>query len=54
MPVKFNIVARGKPGQDAAPKKYYPSATPSGRKTLRQPTASRRFHQQRGRDGGDG
>lgn len=36
MPVKFNIVERGKPGDPAAPKKFYPSIHSSGRMTLRQ------------------
>ncbi|MBE7433268.1 MAG: HU family DNA-binding protein [Anaerolineales bacterium] len=36
MSVKFNVVERGKPGDPAAPKKYYPSIQSSGRVTLRQ------------------
>lgn len=36
MTVKFNVVERGKPGDPAAPKKYYPSIHSSGRVTLRQ------------------
>ena len=29
MAVKYNVVERGKPGDPAAPKKYYPSVTSS-------------------------
>ncbi|MCB9136250.1 MAG: HU family DNA-binding protein [Anaerolineales bacterium] len=36
MSVKYNVVERGKPGDLLAPKKYYPSVTASGRRTLRQ------------------
>lgn len=36
MPAKYHIVARGKPGQPAAPKKYYPSAITTGRTNARQ------------------
>ncbi|MBI5934553.1 MAG: HU family DNA-binding protein [Chloroflexi bacterium] len=36
MTVKYNIVERGNPGKPEAPKKFYPSVTSSGRKTLRQ------------------
>jgi len=36
MSVKFNVIERGKPGDPAAPKKYYPSIQSSGRATLRQ------------------
>jgi predicted histone-like DNA-binding protein len=35
MTVKFNVVARGNPGNPAAPKKHYPSVVASGRMTLR-------------------
>jgi len=31
MSIKFNIVERGKPGDSAAPKKYYPSIQSTGR-----------------------
>jgi predicted histone-like DNA-binding protein len=36
MTVKFNIVERGNPSNREAPKKFYPSITSTGRKTLRQ------------------
>ncbi len=36
MTVKYNIVARGNPGNPDAPKKYYPSIVSSGRVTARQ------------------
>lgn len=36
MSVKYNVVERGKPGDLLAPKKYYPSVTATGRRTLRQ------------------
>ncbi|MFZ5923206.1 MAG: HU family DNA-binding protein [Chloroflexota bacterium] len=36
MTVKFNVVERGNPSNLTAPKKFYPSITSSGRKTLRQ------------------
>jgi predicted histone-like DNA-binding protein len=36
MSVKFNIVERGNPSNPAAPRKYYPSITASGRLSLRQ------------------
>lgn len=36
MTVKFNVVERGKPGDVAAPKKFYPSIHSSGRVTARQ------------------
>ncbi len=36
MPVKFNIVERGNPGNPQAPKKFYPSIQSSGRVTTRQ------------------
>ena len=36
MSVKFNIIERGKPGDPAAPKKYYPSILSSGRVTTRE------------------
>ncbi|MFZ5820302.1 MAG: DNA-binding protein, partial [Chloroflexota bacterium] len=36
MSVKYNVVERGNPSNPDAPKKYYPSITSSGRKTLRQ------------------
>jgi predicted histone-like DNA-binding protein len=36
MSIKFNIVERGRPGNSAAPKKYYPSIQSSGRVSLRQ------------------
>lgn len=36
MSVKYNVVERGKPGDLAAPKKYYASVTATGRRTLRQ------------------
>lgn len=35
MTVKFNIVERGKPGDPAAPKKFYASVKASGRVTMR-------------------
>ncbi len=35
MSVKFNVVERGKPGDPAAPKKYYPSAVASGKRNMR-------------------
>ena len=36
MSVKFNVIERSKPGDPAAPKKYYPSIHSSGRVSLRQ------------------
>lgn len=36
MTTKFNVIARGKPGDPTAPKKYYPSVKSSGRVTERQ------------------
>ena len=36
MSVKFNVVERGNPANREAPKKFYPSITASGRKTMRQ------------------
>ncbi|MFZ5819897.1 MAG: HU family DNA-binding protein [Chloroflexota bacterium] len=36
MSVKYNVVERGNPSNPDAPKKFYPSLTSSGRKTLRQ------------------
>jgi len=36
MTVKYNIVARGNPGNPDAPKKYYPSVVSSGHITARQ------------------
>jgi predicted histone-like DNA-binding protein len=36
MSVKFNIVERGNPQDQEAPKKFYPSLQSSGRMTLRQ------------------
>ena len=36
MSIKFNVVERGRPGHDEAPKKYYPSLQSTGRVTLRQ------------------
>jgi predicted histone-like DNA-binding protein len=36
MPVKFNIVERGNPGNLQAPKKFYPSIQSSGRVTQRE------------------
>lgn len=36
MTVKYNVVERGNPANPAAPKKFYPSITSSGRRTLRQ------------------
>ncbi|RJP48847.1 MAG: DNA-binding protein [Anaerolineaceae bacterium] len=36
MSVKFNVVERGNPSNPTAPKKFYPSITASGRKTMRQ------------------
>ena len=36
MTVKYNVVERGKPGDTVTPKKFYPSVTSSGRRTLRQ------------------
>lgn len=36
MSVKFNVVERGNPANREAPKKFYPSITASGRKSLRQ------------------
>jgi predicted histone-like DNA-binding protein len=36
MTVKFNIVERGNPSNREVPKKFYPSITSTGRKTLRQ------------------
>ncbi len=35
MSVKYNVVERGKPGDLAAPKKYYPSAVATGKISLR-------------------
>jgi predicted histone-like DNA-binding protein len=36
MTVKYTVVARGKPGDPEAPKKYYPMVKSVGRVTLRQ------------------
>ena len=36
MTVKYTVVERGNPSNPAAPKKFYPSITSSGRKSLRQ------------------
>ena len=36
MTVKFNVVQRGNPANQEAPKKFYPSIESSGRKTMRQ------------------
>jgi predicted histone-like DNA-binding protein len=36
MTVKFNVVERGNPSNQAAPKKFYPSIESSGRKTMRE------------------
>lgn len=36
MTVKFNIVARGRPGHSEEPKKYYPSIQSTGRVSIRQ------------------
>jgi predicted histone-like DNA-binding protein len=36
MSIKFNIVERGKPGDSAAPKKYYPSIQSTGRVSARE------------------
>lgn len=36
MSVKFNVVQRGNPSNQEAPKKFYPSIESSGRKTMRQ------------------
>jgi len=36
MTVKYNVVERGNPANAEAPKKFYPSITSSGRKSLRQ------------------
>ena len=36
MTIKFNIVERGRPGHDEAPKKYYPSIQSTGRVSMRQ------------------
>lgn len=36
MPVKFNVVERGNPSNQEAPKKYYPSIQSSGRVTTRE------------------
>ena len=35
MSVKYNVIKHGKPGDPAAPKKYYPSAVASGKLNLR-------------------
>lgn len=35
MTVKYKVIARGNPGDPAAPKKYYPSVSSSGRIRLR-------------------
>lgn len=35
MSVKFNIVERGRPGDNEAPKKYYPSIQSTGRVSMR-------------------
>jgi predicted histone-like DNA-binding protein len=35
MSIKFNIVERGRPGNNEAPKKYYPSIQSTGRVSLR-------------------
>ena len=39
MTVKYNVVERGNPSNAEAPKKFYPSITSSGRKTMRQMAA---------------
>ncbi len=36
MSVKYNVIERGNPSNAAAPKKFYPSITSSGRMSLRQ------------------
>ncbi len=36
MTVKYNVVQRGNPAKPTDPKKFYPSITSSGRKTMRQ------------------
>ena len=36
MSVKFNVIERGNPANTAAPKKFYPSITASGRVSLRE------------------
>ena len=36
MSIKFNIVERGRPGHEEAPKKYYPSIQSTGRVSMRQ------------------
>ncbi|MCZ2126492.1 MAG: HU family DNA-binding protein [Anaerolineales bacterium] len=36
MTVKYNVVERGNPADQTAPKKFYPSIVSSGRKSLRQ------------------
>jgi len=36
MSAKYNVIARGNPGDPAAPKKHYPSIKSTGRVTLRQ------------------
>jgi predicted histone-like DNA-binding protein len=36
MPVRYNVVARGKPGDASVPPKYYPILKSSGRVSLRQ------------------
>lgn len=36
MTIKFNIVERSRPGDSAAPKKYYPSIQSTGRVSMRQ------------------
>ena len=36
MTVKFNVIQRGNPSNQEAPKKFYPSIESSGRKTMRQ------------------
>lgn len=39
MTVKYNVVERGNPSNPSVPKKFYPSVTSSGRKSLRQLSA---------------
>ena len=39
MTVKYNVVERGNPANPSVPKKFYPSVTSSGRKSLRQLSA---------------
>ncbi len=39
MTVKYNVVERGNPSNPSVPRKFYPSVTSSGRKSLRQLSA---------------